>query len=97
MSPPRSAWVGGRFGGFVAALLAIPAARAFQVIVREAWRLTAPPAEADAEESDIIKAGGDATREARDIAQQGVVDDGGDAAQSGEPAGHGAHAARGPS
>ena len=90
-------WVGGLFGGFVAALLAIPAAGAFQVIVREAWRLTAPPAEADAEESDIIKAGGDATREARDIAQQGVVDDGGDAAQSGEPAGHGAHAARGPS
>src|SRR5712671_6128967 len=45
-------WVGGLFGGFVAALLAIPAAGAFQVIVREAWRLTAPPpagqAEADA-------------------------------------------------
>ena len=90
-------WVGGLFGGFVAALLAIPAAGAFQVIVREAWRLTAPPAEADAEESDIIKAGGDATKEARDIAERGVVDDSGDAAQSGEPAGHGAHAARGPS
>ena len=54
-------------------------------------------AEADAAESDIVKAGGDATREARDIAEQGVVDDGGDAARSGEPAGHGAHAARGPS
>src|SRR6202042_2449976 len=36
-------WVGGLFGGFVAALLAIPFAGAFQVIVREAWRLTAPP------------------------------------------------------
>ena len=36
-------WIGGLFGGFVAALLAIPAAGAFQVIVREAWRLTAPP------------------------------------------------------
>jgi predicted PurR-regulated permease PerM len=34
-------WVGGLFGGFVAALLAIPAAGAFQVITREAWRLTA--------------------------------------------------------
>ena len=36
-------WVGGLFGGFVAALLAIPLAGAFQVIVREAWRLTGPP------------------------------------------------------
>lgn len=36
-------WIGGLFGGFVAALLAIPAAGAFQVIVREAWRLTGPP------------------------------------------------------
>jgi len=35
--------VGGVFGGFVAALLAIPAAGAFQVIVREAWRLSGPP------------------------------------------------------
>lgn len=35
-------WVGGLFGGFVAALLAIPAAGAFQVVVREAWRLTGP-------------------------------------------------------
>ena len=36
-------WIGGLFGGFVAALLAIPAAGALQVITREAWRLTAPP------------------------------------------------------
>jgi predicted PurR-regulated permease PerM len=36
-------WIGGLFGGFVAALLAIPAAGAFQVVVREAWRLTGPP------------------------------------------------------
>jgi predicted PurR-regulated permease PerM len=36
-------WIGGLFGGFVAALLAIPAAGAFQVIVREAWRLSGPP------------------------------------------------------
>jgi predicted PurR-regulated permease PerM len=35
--------VGGVFGGFVAALLAIPAAGAFQVILREAWRLSGPP------------------------------------------------------
>jgi predicted PurR-regulated permease PerM len=33
--------VDGIFGGFVAALLSIPAAGALQVLVREAWRLTA--------------------------------------------------------
>ncbi len=40
-------WVGGLFGGFVAALLAIPLAGAIQVVMREAWRTTAPeqPAE----------------------------------------------------
>jgi len=37
-------WVGGLFGGFVAALLAIPAAGAGQVICSELWRDTAPPA-----------------------------------------------------
>jgi len=37
------AWVGGIFGGFVAALLSIPAAGALQVIVVEIWRLTGPP------------------------------------------------------
>jgi predicted PurR-regulated permease PerM len=37
-------WIGGLFGGFVAALLAIPAAGAGQVIVSELWRDTAPPA-----------------------------------------------------
>jgi predicted PurR-regulated permease PerM len=36
-------WIGGLFGGFVAALLSIPAAGAVQVIIREAWRLTGPP------------------------------------------------------
>jgi predicted PurR-regulated permease PerM len=35
-------WVGGIFGGFVAALLSIPAAGALQVIVSEAWRLSGP-------------------------------------------------------
>jgi len=37
-------WIGGLFGGFVAALLAIPAAGAGQVIVSELWRDTAPSA-----------------------------------------------------
>jgi predicted PurR-regulated permease PerM len=35
-------WIGGLFGGFVAALLSIPIAGAIQVIIREAWRFTAP-------------------------------------------------------
>jgi len=38
-------WIGGLFGGFVAALLAIPAAGALQVIVTATWRATAPPGE----------------------------------------------------
>jgi predicted PurR-regulated permease PerM len=36
-------WIGGVFGGFVAALLAIPLAGAGQVIVREVWLSTAAP------------------------------------------------------
>ena len=35
-------WIGGTFGAFVAALLAIPSAGAIQVPVREVWRATAP-------------------------------------------------------
>jgi predicted PurR-regulated permease PerM len=41
-------WIGGLFGGFVAALLAIPAAGAVQVIVADVWRVTAPPGQAGA-------------------------------------------------
>ncbi len=41
-------WIAGTFGAFVAALLAIPAAGAMQVLVRELWRTPAPhPAAAD--------------------------------------------------
>jgi len=36
------AWLGGLFGGFVAALLSIPCAAALQVVVRDLWRATAP-------------------------------------------------------
>ncbi len=43
--------IGGIFGGFVAALLAIPAAGMLQVVVREAWRATAPPASAPVAEA----------------------------------------------
>jgi len=36
-------WVGGLFGGFVAALIAIPTAGAIQIIVRDIWQATATP------------------------------------------------------
>jgi predicted PurR-regulated permease PerM len=36
-------WIGGVFGAFVAALLAIPTAGAIQVLVREAWQASAAP------------------------------------------------------
>jgi predicted PurR-regulated permease PerM len=62
-------WVGGLFGGFVAALLAIPFASAFQVIVREAWRLTAPPPQDEIEAEAIIGAAGPAATEASRIAE----------------------------
>jgi predicted PurR-regulated permease PerM len=62
-------WVGGLFGGFVAALLAIPAAGAFQVIVREAWRLTAPPPAAEEEAEAIVDAAGDAADDAAEVAE----------------------------
>jgi predicted PurR-regulated permease PerM len=37
-------WVGGIFGGFAAALIAIPAAGAAQAVFKEVWRSTADPA-----------------------------------------------------
>lgn len=58
-------WVGGIFGGFVAALLAIPVAGAGQVLVREAWVATAPSraAPASAQLGDTAPAArGDAAR-----------------------------------
>jgi predicted PurR-regulated permease PerM len=51
-------WIGGTFGAFVAALLAIPAAGAIQVIVREVWQDTAPESDAAAAGPDPAGAGG---------------------------------------
>jgi predicted PurR-regulated permease PerM len=34
-------WIGGVFGAFVAALLAVPTAASLQILVREIWQLTA--------------------------------------------------------
>jgi predicted PurR-regulated permease PerM len=45
--------VDGLFGGFVAALLSIPAAGALQVLVREAWRATGPKTPPAAESEDL--------------------------------------------
>lgn len=69
-------WIGGLFGGFVAALLAIPAAGAFQVIVREAWRLTAPPPAAEAEEQTVIDAAGEVAQDAGEVAEEAADTDG---------------------
>jgi predicted PurR-regulated permease PerM len=68
-------WIGGLFGGFVAALLAIPAAGALQVIVREAWRLTAPPPEAQAEADAMVEAAGESAQEAGEVAEEAEADD----------------------
>ena len=67
-------WIGGLFGGFVAALLAIPLAGAFQVIVREAWRLTAPPPAAEEEEAALVEASDGAAEDAEQEAES--ADDG---------------------
>jgi predicted PurR-regulated permease PerM len=40
-------WVGGVFGAFVAALLAVPTAACLQILVREVWLLTAQGAPDD--------------------------------------------------
>jgi len=40
-------WLGGTFGAFVAALIAIPTAGAIQVVAREIWQATAPPDQSD--------------------------------------------------
>jgi hypothetical protein len=73
-------WVGGLFGGFVAALLAIPVAGAFQVIVVEAWRLTAPPPAAEAEADAVVDAAGGAAEDAAEVAEkaQAADEDGGE-------------------
>ena len=74
-------WVGGLFGGFVAALLAIPAAGALQVITREAWRLTAPPPAGQAEADAVVEAAGDTAEDAAEVAEEAEAAD-----EDGEPA-----------
>ncbi len=48
-------WIGGTFGAFVAALLAIPAAGAIQVVTRELWQTTAVPQAESPEEAQLAE------------------------------------------
>jgi predicted PurR-regulated permease PerM len=48
-------WIGGTFGAFVAALLAIPAAGALQVITREVWQETATPQPVSPEQAQLAE------------------------------------------
>jgi predicted PurR-regulated permease PerM len=68
-------WIGGIFGAFVAALLAIPAAGAIQVLVREAWQSSAAP-------TLIVSGtgGGEGSAEGAAAAQGHIIGSGGDAA-----------------
>ena len=53
-------WIGGIFGAFVGALLAIPAAGALQVVFREVWQSTDPMAAAAGAAGEAINATADA-------------------------------------
>jgi len=78
-------WIGGLFGGFVAALLAIPAAGALQVVVREAWKITAPPPAGEEEAEAMVEAAGDAAEDAGEVAEESeAADDAGEADDDGE-------------
>ncbi len=48
-------WIGGTFGAFVAALLAIPAAGALQVVSRELWQATATPQPVSPQQAELAE------------------------------------------
>ena len=73
-------WIGGIFGAFVGALLAIPAAGALQVIVREIWQATDPVVAAAGVAGQAV----DATADMADEASEGP-----DAAPGASPGGDG--------
>jgi predicted PurR-regulated permease PerM len=85
-------WIGGTFGAFVAALLAIPAAGAIQVIVREVWQDTAPddtapedPAGTPSADAAVAVSAGTAAAASPDPAGA-VSENGGDSAGTAETA-----------
>jgi predicted PurR-regulated permease PerM len=59
-------WIGGIFGAFVGALLAIPAAGALQVIVREVWHATDPLAAAASATGHAVNTAANAADDAAD-------------------------------
>ena len=72
-------WIGGIFGAFVGALLAIPAAGALQVVFREVWQSTDPMAAAAGAAGEAINA----TADAADHAASGEADTGSNGTGSG--------------
>jgi predicted PurR-regulated permease PerM len=66
-------WIGGTFGAFVAALLAIPAAGAIQVVTRELWQDTAPEKAAAVGGSQTAGADGPDTARAASSEAAGVA------------------------
>ena len=48
-------WIGGTFGAFVAALLAIPTAGAIQVVARELWQTTATPQPVSPQQAELAE------------------------------------------
>ena len=67
-------WLGGLFGGFVAALLSIPCAAALQIIVRDLWQATAPGAPLGGPPEPRVPADPAAEHLARPTVREGVPD-----------------------
>ena len=78
-------WIGGIFGAFVGALLAIPAAGALQVVFREVWQSTDPMAAAAGAAGEAINATADAADQAAsdDAGPDGAGTDGADGKDGG--------------
>jgi predicted PurR-regulated permease PerM len=66
-------WIGGTFGAFVAALLAIPVAGALQVIARELWQTTAVPLPVSPEEARLAEQEEQLTEDPETAEQAGPV------------------------
>jgi len=73
-------WIGGIFGAFVGALLAIPAAGALQVVFREVWQSTDPMAAAAGAAGEAINATADAADQAASAGADGAGSAGADGA-----------------
>jgi predicted PurR-regulated permease PerM len=83
-------WIGGIFGAFVGALLAIPAAGALQVVFREVWQATDPMAAAAGVAGQAVNA----TADAADAAGRDAAGEDPDAAPADDPASTTSHGPR---